>query len=455
MIDEQKGIKVYLFRNGDTFTPAKRIVVSTRVFKNYEQFLHRASQDLSLLHGAIRHLYTLSGGEVTSLAQLKDGHSYVGVASGESFKQVAYKVPEEPGASRLVAGTGLGGGIALVKMPELRKVVKDAKDDEGVFTSTSKGYRVVVFLNGNTKCADLNIVLNYRTCKNFERLLTTLSTIFQRRIRRLYDAESYARLTSLAQLHDGHNLVAGGEFDPIMKVAYPLVNPLIPKEKNHAHHVPKVATFYLNGDAYYRGYQLTVKRARFPNLQELMDHLTQALDLTLAYRVTRIHRLDNGHKLTDETLDPLFSPLPSAPSKFVVVCGDDVFYNIEYDVNAHQHLILNANTDDPEPSPTTKPHTRRLVKRSKVKEIKSPVKPKTPAAPKTPASKTPAAKTPAAVTRPTTQHRPKTVPKSAGAFRHGEEGLYGNETGLQEFETGEFKGEPTASKKKKKGQTIK
>ncbi|KAJ3350666.1 hypothetical protein HDU83_009489 [Entophlyctis luteolus] len=347
-IDENRGVKVWVFANGDVFNQGKRIVVSSRVFKNYEQFLLQVSKDLNLLHGAVRKVYTVQGELITSLTQLRNGHSYVAVASSEVFKNVQYQVPERPGQSMLVSKTGDGGGAGLIKLMEKKKTVKNLtkieEDDKPLFTSTSKGYRVIVYLNGNDKFADLKIVLNYRNCKSFERLLASLSQIFNRRIRRIYDAQTYTRVKCLQDLRNGQNLVVGGEHEPLLKLKYPVIDPLMPPIKNAAHHIQKVVTFYPNGDAYHHGYQLTVKQARYPTLQHLLDHLNHAIHLVTG-RATRIYRLDTGAQVSDSDPSPIFSTQENAPNKFVLVSGDDVFYNIKYDMNAYQKLVFSASGD--------------------------------------------------------------------------------------------------------------
>ncbi|KAJ3385206.1 hypothetical protein HDU84_002402 [Entophlyctis sp. JEL0112] len=348
-IDENRGVKVWVFANGDVFNQGKRIVVSSRVFKNYEQFLLQVSKDLNLLHGAVRKIYTVQGELITGLTQLRNGHSYVAVASSEVFKNVQYQVPERPGQSMLVAKTGDGGGAGLIKLMEKKKTVKDLtkieqEDDKPLFTSTSKGYRVIVYLNGNDKIADLKIVLNYRNCKSFERLLATLSQIFNRRIRRIYDAQAYTRVRCLQDLRNGQNLVVGSEHEPLLKLKYPVIDPLMPPIKNAAHHIQKVVTFYPNGDAYHHGYQLTVKQARYPTLQHLLDHLNHAIHLVTG-RATRIYRLDTGAQVSESDMTPIFSTQENAPNKFVLVSGDDVFYNIKYDMNAYQKLVFSASGD--------------------------------------------------------------------------------------------------------------
>ncbi|KAJ3246673.1 hypothetical protein HDU78_006423 [Chytriomyces hyalinus] len=370
MIDEAKGVKIWMYRNGDVFKTGKRMIVSSRVFKNYEQFLSQTSNDLNLLHGAVRKVYTMQGEEIKDLTGIKDGQCYVAAASGELFKKVVYNIPEELGKSRLLAGAGLGGGAGLIKLSLTKKpVVNRDQNDKPLFSATSKGYRVVVFFNGNDKHFDLKMVLNYRNCKSFERLLMTLSQIFQRRIRKLFDAETFARVRTLQDLKDGHNLVAATDYDPLKQLKYPIFDPLAPPAKVPEHLIPKVVTFYPNGDAYHHGYQLTVKKARYHTLQQLLDHLNHTIHLVTG-RATRIYRLDNGAKLEESNLTPLFSTDKSAPTKFVLVSADDIFYNIKYDVNAYTRRIVFGEGGDQESAPVEfQTAAMKLKKKPKQKEV--------------------------------------------------------------------------------------
>ncbi|KAJ3072312.1 hypothetical protein HDU98_003821 [Podochytrium sp. JEL0797] len=400
MIDELKGIRIWMFKNGDPYNQGKRMVVTTRVYKNYEQFLLFVSKELgsarpdpNVHYGPVKTIHTMQGGALTSLRQLKDGHSYVAVLSGDHFQAIQYLVPEEPGKSRLVAGTGLGGGAGLIKLGLRQKVPGESlinlapdgivdKDDKPLFTSTSKGFKVIIYLNGNDKVPDLKIVLNYRNCKSFERLLSTLSTIFQRRIRRIYDAHTYTRIKTLQQLHDGHNLVVGTEFDPLLKVKYPLVDPLTAPPKVKEHHIPKVVTFYPNGDAYHHGFQLTVMQKRYPTLKHLLTHLNHTIRLVNG-RATKIFRLDNGQKIDESDPSPIFSVEPASPTKFVLVSGDDVFFNIRYDLNAVQKITYGeAVFEEEEPAPLVlmESNLPKSRKKSVVPKKEKPLKSKTPVA---------------------------------------------------------------------------
>ncbi|KAJ1537207.1 Doublecortin domain-containing protein 2C, partial [Cladochytrium tenue] len=102
--EDFRSRKIRIFRNGDVFAPGKKLVVSPRVYRNYEQFLHNISLELNLLNGAVRRVYTLDGRAVRGLADLCDGQSYV-ATGGEQFKHVAYRVLDDDAAVVAPAGT--------------------------------------------------------------------------------------------------------------------------------------------------------------------------------------------------------------------------------------------------------------------------------------------------------------------------------------------------------------
>ncbi|KAJ1566323.1 Doublecortin domain-containing protein 2B, partial [Cladochytrium tenue] len=92
--EDFRSRKIRVFRNGDVFAPGKKLVVSPRVYRNYEQFLHNISLEINLLNGAVRRVYTLDGRAVRGLSDLCDGQSYV-ATGGELFKHVAYRVLDD------------------------------------------------------------------------------------------------------------------------------------------------------------------------------------------------------------------------------------------------------------------------------------------------------------------------------------------------------------------------
>lgn len=81
--------RITLYRNGDRYFPGKQISIVPENYDNLQLFLQQLSTIVDLPYG-VRHLFTSkSGTEITSVAFLKDGASYV-CASFEPFQKLEY-----------------------------------------------------------------------------------------------------------------------------------------------------------------------------------------------------------------------------------------------------------------------------------------------------------------------------------------------------------------------------
>lgn len=101
-LDHFRSKKIRVFRNGDVYAPGKKLVVSKRIYRNFEQvsqfnttissqFLHALSLSVKLNGGAVRRVYTIKGKILNSFDELEDGGIYV-ATSGEIFKRVPYNL---------------------------------------------------------------------------------------------------------------------------------------------------------------------------------------------------------------------------------------------------------------------------------------------------------------------------------------------------------------------------
>ena len=136
----EKSRKIKIFRNGDVFNSGKKLVVSSRVYKNYEQFLYNVSEQLNLFNGAVRRVYTLEGSPIYSLEDLQDGAIYVATA-GENFKKVAYNLRDE-GAATILSNERLAGDTTRSMYLRRRKFIASrGKDKE----NTSKDKSHIIF----------------------------------------------------------------------------------------------------------------------------------------------------------------------------------------------------------------------------------------------------------------------------------------------------------------------
>ena len=74
------------YRNGDRYFPGRRYTWNRRAVRTFEAFLGEVTHCVKLQNGAVRKLYTPTGGHrVKDLSSMQDGGSYV-AAGQDSFK---------------------------------------------------------------------------------------------------------------------------------------------------------------------------------------------------------------------------------------------------------------------------------------------------------------------------------------------------------------------------------
>ncbi|XP_045900619.1 doublecortin domain-containing protein 2-like [Micropterus dolomieu] len=81
---------IFMFRNGDPYYDARRIVINQRRVSNFETLLREVTGGIQAPFGAVRNIYTPRGGhKVDSLESLRSGEQYV-AAGKERFKRLDY-----------------------------------------------------------------------------------------------------------------------------------------------------------------------------------------------------------------------------------------------------------------------------------------------------------------------------------------------------------------------------
>ncbi|XP_068582548.1 doublecortin domain-containing protein 2 [Cebidichthys violaceus] len=81
---------ITVYRNGDAFSPGRKIVVNPRHLSTFDNFLTSLTREIEAPFGAVRRLYTpTEGRRVQRLDDLKHGSVYV-AAGNEQFKQLDY-----------------------------------------------------------------------------------------------------------------------------------------------------------------------------------------------------------------------------------------------------------------------------------------------------------------------------------------------------------------------------
>ncbi|XP_076594193.1 uncharacterized protein LOC143325154 [Chaetodon auriga] len=82
---------VFMFRNGDPYFEARRIVINQKRVSNFESVLREVTGGIQAPFGAVRNIYTPRGGhKVECLESLQSGEQYV-AAGRERFKRLDYQ----------------------------------------------------------------------------------------------------------------------------------------------------------------------------------------------------------------------------------------------------------------------------------------------------------------------------------------------------------------------------
>ncbi|KAI9139731.1 hypothetical protein BKA69DRAFT_1083941 [Paraphysoderma sedebokerense] len=334
--------KVFVYRNGDRHYLGRKVLVTGKRFKNWEQFLHSLTADLQLNTGAVRKLYTVEGIKVNALAELNHLNHYVGT-SGEAFKPIKYPIevnskdPSNHGTEQENRNVKRGWGI---KVPLLIQTGK-SEEEKPIFTAASKGYRVAVFANGDDKTTAHRLVLSWRNCRTFEQLLNELTSIVrlkEGRVRKIFDAKSFKRIKFLAQLYDGQNIICSGTTENVKRVDYQLVDLInrdeVMKNAMMSNEVTKVITVYPNGDAYHTGINISVTKFRFKDLRRLLGFIEKEIPLYTG-KPDRLYTIA-GKRIG--TLDEL-----QHNEQYVAVAGTDPFQNIKYNVGKYVRSRTSTN----------------------------------------------------------------------------------------------------------------
>lgn len=365
--------KVRLFRNGDAYTRGKKVIVTPKIYKNFEQLLYNVSNDIKLVNGAVRKIYDLEGRAVLSLDDLQEGGSYI-AAGNEPFRKVLYKLKEDEKNSSLSSLERLSGvkprtrrktrRIMFLPLLAAKSDGEYAPAENQLFGPTSKAFRVAVFTNGLPGIPPMRLVLNYRNCKSIDQVLGTISAAMERRIIKLIDLDGETPIKELQGIKDGMNIVAvGGE--GFKKAAYPLINAAASQFdlRTEVDDTPHILTFFPNGDSYSHGHTFTLRRSRLKNFRKVLDLLNKSITLFTG-RINKIYSID-GHRIEsiDELLDrdlldarlhsadphhKAASPEPQLPQptsrrrSFVVVSGEDAFINIEYNINRIKYKTMDS-----------------------------------------------------------------------------------------------------------------
>uniref|UniRef100_A0A3P9P395 Doublecortin domain-containing protein 2 n=1 Tax=Poecilia reticulata TaxID=8081 RepID=A0A3P9P395_POERE len=187
---------VFMFRNGDPYYEARRIVINEKRVSNFETLLREVTGGIQAPFGAVRNIYTPRGGhKVDCMESLQGGEQYV-AAGKEKFKKLDYL---DIGTRKKRMMQTLPAQVR--PLPQNRIIVsarflKPIKEPCTIF----------VVANGDVLNPAMRLLIHQRMMDQFERILEMITEKMGLRIlggvRSLYTYEGH-------QVADGSKLECG------------------------------------------------------------------------------------------------------------------------------------------------------------------------------------------------------------------------------------------------------
>ncbi|XP_068591986.1 doublecortin domain-containing protein 2-like [Cebidichthys violaceus] len=194
---------VFMYRNGDPYYDARRIVINQKRVANFETLLKEVTGGIQAPFGAVRNIYTPRGGhKVDCLESLQSGEQYV-AAGRERFKRLDYL---QIGSRRKKMMQTLP--MQAKPLPPNRIIVsarflKPIKEPCTIF----------VVANGDVLNPAMRVLIHQRMLSQFERILEMITEKMGLRVlggvRSLYTYEGH-QVTDGNQLESGQLYVAVG-----------------------------------------------------------------------------------------------------------------------------------------------------------------------------------------------------------------------------------------------------
>ncbi|XP_075868944.1 uncharacterized protein LOC142879488 [Nelusetta ayraudi] len=194
---------VFMFRNGDPYYQARRIVINQKRVSTFETLLREVTGGIQAPFGAVRNIYTPRGGhKVDCMESLKTGEQYV-AAGREKFKKLDY---QQIGSRRKKMMQT--SPVQAKPLPQNRIIVsarflKPIKEPCTIF----------VVANGDVLNPAMRLLIHQRILSQFERILEMITEKMGLKVlggvRSLYTYEG-TPVTDGSRLESGQLYVAVG-----------------------------------------------------------------------------------------------------------------------------------------------------------------------------------------------------------------------------------------------------
>ncbi|XP_029359617.1 doublecortin domain-containing protein 2-like [Echeneis naucrates] len=201
---------IFMFRNGDPYYEARRIVINQKRVSTFETLLMEVTGGIKAPFGAVRNIYTPRGGhKVDCLESLQSGEQYV-AAGGERFKKLDYL--QIGSRKRRMLQT-----LQAKPLPQNRIIVSAR-----FLKPIKEPCRIFVVANGDVLNPATRLLIHQRMLSQFDKILEMITEKMGLRVlggvRSLYTDEGH-QLTDGNQLESGQLYVAVGR-EKFKKLSY-------------------------------------------------------------------------------------------------------------------------------------------------------------------------------------------------------------------------------------------
>ncbi|CAL8337691.1 unnamed protein product, partial [Gadus morhua 'NCC'] len=196
---------IFMYRNGDPYYDARRIVINEKRVGNFETLLREVTGGVQAPFGAVRNIYTPRGGhKVESLDHLQSGEQYV-AAGKEKFKKLDYT---HIGTKKKKMQMSQNLPVSAKFIPQRRLMVsarflKPIRDPCPIF----------VVANGDLLNPVIRLLIQQRMQSPLEKIMEMITEKLGLRVlggvRSLYTFEGQL-VTECSQLESGQFYVAAG-----------------------------------------------------------------------------------------------------------------------------------------------------------------------------------------------------------------------------------------------------
>ncbi|XP_041961786.1 doublecortin domain-containing protein 2-like, partial [Alosa sapidissima] len=193
---------IFVYRNGDPYYEARRLVINEKRVSNFETFLREVTGGVKPTFGAVRNIYTPKDGHrVASLEHLQSGEQYV-AAGREKFKRLDY-LQIAARKKRMQQINGLVKPVPQSRIIVSARFLKPIKEPCTIF----------VIANGDLLNPAVRLLIPHRIVGQYERILEMITEKIGMRIlggvRSLYTLNG-TQITDGKELETGQLCIAVG-----------------------------------------------------------------------------------------------------------------------------------------------------------------------------------------------------------------------------------------------------